>query len=335
MTNNSWSAKVGSFMNDKMNIGGQKIPIKRGELMQSDLKYWPLNPRIYSIVHASEDQLDQDEIQLELQKRDHVKELIRDIKHHGGLIDPIVVLDKKLFVIEGNSRLAAIRFLAPKGLKKFSKIPCVILPATVEEKQIYSYLNQQHIKGKSQWSPYEQAGVVYRLVGAGWDFKVLSEELNISTRKAKSMYETYKFMVDNDEDCPTRYSYYHVYLSTRLARKQREKDPRMDKRIVREVRDGSVTAQEFRKMLPAVCDNRRQLGRFLSGKASIEGSYEQLEAQGKNEDLVKSLRRIHEQSKHFKKTSFDKLGAKAQKDAEYHLSRIISTLSTLKKKVYD
>lgn len=329
-----WSTKVTNFIDDKMRISGEMVPFKKGVLLHSDLRYWVKNPRIYSIVHATDVPLEQDEIELELQKCDHVKQLIRDIKHHKGLITPVFVLDKKFEVIEGNSRLAAIRALAAKQPTQFGKMECIVFPADINEKLIYSFLNQEHIQGKHQWSPYEQAGVIYRLVSGGMGMEALCDELGISKRKAKSMFDIYDFMVQHKEDKPSRYSYYEVYLTNRKAKQLRGVEPNLDTRIVKEIQDAKVTAQEFRAMLPLVLDHPKERNRFISGKSSILGAYEQLEKTGKTENLVIKLDRIHDQFKAMTKDQFDELDAQAQKRAEFNLNRILTLAQNLKKKVY-
>lgn len=328
-----WSNIVKNFQDDKMNLSGKDVLIKRGKLSQGDLRYWEKNPRIYSIVHASEEQLDQEEIQIELQSYDHVKQLYRDIKHHGGLIDPIVVVDNSLHVIEGNSRLAAIRLLSQKD-PKFNNIRCIVLPRETDDVSIYSYLNQEHIQGKHEWSAYEQAGVIYRLVNEGLDFEELSAELGIGKRKARSMFEVYDFMVSRNQDNPVKYSYYAVYLGNRKAKKRREENPDLDAVIVEEVNSEQFTAQEFRKMLPHVCENQKQLKKLVSGKTSIPDAYEKLEMQGKTENLVQILKKIRSQLRSMDKDEFDILTAKAQKAAEYELKRITTLTSNLIKSVY-
>ncbi len=331
-----WSKKLESseFTDDSMSISGEKICIKLGFVPQNELRYWPDNPRIYSIVHASEVPLDQKDIQVELLKRDHVKKLIQDIKHHGGLMDPMVVIDGTFEVVEGNSRLAAIRFLCQTDPIKFAKPRCQILPKSLSQEQIYSYLNQQHIQGKTQWSPYEQAGVVYRLREAGKDWDILKSQMNIGETKARQMYKTYKFMVDHDEDRPDRYSYYQVYLSNKKARDKRATDQRLDKRIVEEVQKGQVTAQEFRKMLPHVCDNSKQFNKFVSGKNSFLGAYEELEEDGKTKDLVVRLKAIQKQLASMNKSEFDGLESRATTDARYTLRRIKTQTENLLTKVF-
>jgi ParB-like chromosome segregation protein Spo0J len=56
----------------------------------------------------------QEEIQQQLSELEHVKELREDIKRNGGLLEPLIVREGSLEVLEGNRRLAAYRQLAAK-----------------------------------------------------------------------------------------------------------------------------------------------------------------------------------------------------------------------------
>lgn len=330
-----WTKSVQEFTDDEMNISGHVIQTKRGKLKHGALRYWVKNPRIYSIVHASEAPLDQAEIELELQSREHVKQLTRDIKHHGGLIDPIIVVDDSFEVIEGNSRLAAIRWLSHKvDPIKFGELRCIVLPREVDDAVIYSYLNQEHMEGKTEWSPYEQAGVIYRLIESGMTTDNLSTEMNITKQKAQKMFDVYEFMVDHGEDKPHRYSYYDVYLSNRKAKARRAIEPRLDSRIIETVRRKDMTAQEFRKKLPMVCKHRKQFNKFVTGRSSLLGAFEALEEQGKTDSLVVRLRKMHDQVRRIEKKEFDGLDAKAQQNAKYRLNKIITEVQNLKQKVY-
>ena len=330
MTSPKWTSKASGFVEDTMSISGKEIPVRRGQLVQADLCFWPNNPRIYSIVHATEEPLGQDEIQLALQEMEHVRELIRAIRHHGGLIDPIVVLDESFHVIEGNSRLAAIRFLAQQHPIKYGQVRAILLPADTEDKYIYSYLNQEHLQGKTEWSPYEQSGVIYRLIQSGMTYEQLSEDMNITTGKAEKMYEVYEFMVTHNEDKPSRFSYYDVYLRNRKARQRRSAEPHLDRVIVNEIRDGTVTAQEFRDKLPHVMGNDKQFARLVSGKSSFLGAFELLQEEGKTDDLVVKLRRMHDQLKCLTQEDFDRLNRKGLKDATYRIDKLLTALNSLK-----
>ena len=150
-----------TLINDILQVRGQKIPVEVGDLDQFKLNFFPDNPRIFSIVHADTDSPSQEDIEEKLSKLDHVKHLIKSIKGHGGLIDPVIVHGGNLNVIEGNSRLAAYRQLAKIDPIKWGKIRAKILPRDIEEKYIFALLGEYHIVGKKDWAPYEVAGYLY------------------------------------------------------------------------------------------------------------------------------------------------------------------------------
>ena len=102
------------WTSDTIIIGRQTIPVKTGMVEQAQLLFYPENPRVYSVVRGDGDVLEQDEIEKELGSQEHVKELLSAIRSNGGLTDPIIVQQGTNYVLEGNSRLAAYRFLAQK-----------------------------------------------------------------------------------------------------------------------------------------------------------------------------------------------------------------------------
>src|SRR5688572_13784270 len=97
-----------------LRIRKQDIPVRTLWLEQSKLKFFVDNPRIYSLVRGDGREPDQDEIYTALLDLEHVRELKEDISLNGGLIDPLIVRDGTLEVLEGNSRLAACRWLYEK-----------------------------------------------------------------------------------------------------------------------------------------------------------------------------------------------------------------------------
>src|SRR4051812_43166049 len=150
------------FTEDVMQIQGVPVVTRVGTLDQTQLQFWIGNPRVYSIMRENGGDPSQDDIRLKLQDMEHVRTLVHDIKKHGGLIDPLVVKDKTFEVVEGNSRLAAYRFLAGQNPTKWARVKCRLLPADIRNDLIYSLLGQWHLKGKKEWPPYEQAGYLYR-----------------------------------------------------------------------------------------------------------------------------------------------------------------------------
>src|SRR4051794_19305407 len=85
---------------------GQEVPIERRMVPVTSLRFDPKNPRVYSLLGAAEADPDQQDLEDALVKMDHVKQLIQAIRANGGLTDPVLVREKGLVVVEGNSRLA-------------------------------------------------------------------------------------------------------------------------------------------------------------------------------------------------------------------------------------
>lgn len=136
---------------DSLIILGVKVPTTTQWLAQQKLRFFPDNPRVYSVVRANGKQPTQEEIQQQLSELEHVKELREDIKRNGGLLEALIVRGGSLEVLEGNSRLAAYRQLAAKEPIKWGMVKCTVLPADVDDALVFALLGQFHIKGKKDW----------------------------------------------------------------------------------------------------------------------------------------------------------------------------------------
>lgn len=257
-------------------IRGRDIPTTTCVLEQAKLRFFPENPRVYSFVHGPGHVPTQEEIQARLLELEHVKVLIHDIQVNGGLIEPLIVRHGTLEVLEGNSRLAAYRFLAKNDPVKWGYVKCTLLPEDVEESDVFTLLGQFHIKGKKDWAPYEQAGFLYRrLKKHNADIKALAAEIGISLKHVKHLVDTYQFMVDNDEDDVNRWSYYDEYLKSHKIRRAREKHPALDTLIVEKIRSEEIPrAVDLRDQLPVICSTPKLLDKFIAGKAKFSDAYE-------------------------------------------------------------
>lgn len=183
-----------------LRIRGQDVLTETRYLDQSKLSFYVDNPRIYSIIRTNAQVPDQDEILKQLLQLEHVRVLKDDIVTNGGLIDPLIVRQGDLVVLEGNSRLAAYRFLASKEPLKWSKVLCTILPADIDEKLIFALLGQYHIKGKKDWAPYEKAGFLYRRFKQhGMELSAVAAELGVAPNEAKHLVAVYDFMIEHKD----------------------------------------------------------------------------------------------------------------------------------------
>ncbi len=274
---------VADLDEDTLTIAGRKIRVRTGEILQEGLVFFVENPRIHSLIHSDGTEPTQDEIQRQLERMDHVKELVHDIKRNGGLIDALIVRSGTREVIEGNSRLAAYRCLNREDPIKWGKVKATLLPEPVESVVIDVLLGQYHLKGKAEWPPYEQAGYLYRRVNNhGITADELAAELGLGKKRIKQMIDTYSFMVQKGDNQRDRWSYYDEYIKSRKIAKARDKLPELDSLVVHKIQSGEIKrAQDLRDMLPVICSSPgKALQKFVTEKLDFEEAFELAEHRG-------------------------------------------------------
>lgn len=316
---------------DTMVIRNQEIPVVTRFVEQTRLQYYPENPRVYSIVHGDQKEPTQGEIQDRLLEMEHVKELIRDIRLNGGLLDPLIVRDESFEVLEGNSRLAAYRFLARIDPIAWGLVKCTVLPKDVGEPLIFAILGQHHIKGKKDWAPYEQAGFLYRRHKRhSVPLDTLAQEIGLSVYNIKHLIDTYQFMLNHNQDDVNRWSYYDEYLKSPKVRRAKKKYPSLDQVIIDKVNCGEISrAMDLRDQLPAICAGpAKNLKKFVAGERTFSEAFEAAEEAGGDNlelrklanfknwlvktEVEKALQHTHSQIRHKILYELDKIGARVQ-----------------------
>ena len=139
---------------------------------------------------------------------------------------------------------------------------------------------------------------------------------------------------ENKLNDPKSYSFFEVYFTDKEAKRRREANPNLDKVIVEEIKSKLYSAQEFRKMLPRVCEDLKVFNKFISGRSDLLGAFETVKQKGGTEDLVRKLKRLNSTARGMEKDHFDALNARATKKAEMELNQTIRLLTQLKRRVY-
>lgn len=260
---------------DYILIRHKKIPTISRDIPHQDLKFWPDNPRVYSLLDHSASEPDQNAIFHSMLKLEHVKALRHDILDNGGLIDPIIVRNDDFVVIEGNSRLAAYRSLASGGdLQKWNTVRCRVLPADISDADVYAMLGQYHVKGKKDWAPYEKAGFVYRRhTGQRVDITDIARELGVSSQQIKHLVDVFQFMKDNGDDNREKWSHYDEFLKSRKIKKARDEITDFEHKVVGLIKSGAVRAVDIRDQLPMICQAPKILKKFVKGGLDIGDAY--------------------------------------------------------------
>lgn len=277
---------------DTITIRGKEVPVKFGKLNQSNLSFFVDNPRIYSIVRADEETPDQEEIQEKLLSMEYVKSLIQDIKSNGGLIDPVVVRDGTFEVLEGNSRLAAYRWLCSKDPAKWAQMKCMLLPKDISDADVFALLGQYHIKGKKDWAPFEQAGFLYRRhKGQGTTISDLSEEIGIGPRRVGQLIDTYQFMIDHKDKNINRWSYYEEFIKSNNIKKLRKDFPELDDVFVKQVKNGAIDKAVYvrDKLARMSSAQSKVVKKYVAGELTLDQAFDLVETSGNNDATYRRL----------------------------------------------
>lgn len=322
---------------ETLTIRRKTIPVTTKILQQNTLQFFVDNPRVYSVLRKDgTGDPSQAEIEEKLLDMDHVKELIHDIKRDGGLTDPIIVRDGTLEVLEGNSRLAAYRHLAKFDPIKWGMIKVRLLPEDIDEKLVLALLGQYHLKGKTPWPPYEKAGFLYRRhKNHEISIDQLAIEIGETRLKVDQMVKVYQFMVDNDQDEKSRWSYYDEYLKSRRIKKAR--DEKLDQLVVEKINSGEIErAVDIRDKLAVICNAPKPLKKFRDGKFDFQEAHEEAVESGADSApyarLAKFRKWLAEQ-----RTSqvLERTSGETRRKIQYELRKLKPVVDGLFKKLSD
>lgn len=322
-----------------LTIGKKDYTVEIKELNQASLKFYTENPRVYSILNMSGGEPDQDAIEELMCKQEHVKQLKLSIESNGGLIDPLIVKEGDLTVLEGNSRLAAYRLLANgSNPMKWSTVKCKMLPADIDDSAIFALLGQYHIIGRKDWEPFEQAHYLYRRnKQTKLPIQYMAQELGLGKKKAESMIEVIKFMIKNDDLNKRRWSYYEEYLKNAAIKKYRDTNADIDETIVKAIKSGEIKeASDMRKLgdIAKIGDkqSKKVMQKISSGQISLYDGYEEIQDSGKLDDVVKQLQKFR---KLIQENTFEKqivVSPETSQQAQFELKKILKRLQEINKK---
>lgn len=164
----------------------------------------------------------EEEMTKALWKETSTRTLYREIEAAQGLSNPMLV-DSNMIVREGNRRLVCLRRLidtirageSDVPLVKILKAPCFLLPANTKEEDIAMFLTLEHVTGKKEWRPVNQAAHVYDLHNVhGLEFSRIAEIIGRSQSALRSMERAYGATLEyhrlypSDETWMGKYSYF-------------------------------------------------------------------------------------------------------------------------------
>lgn len=268
---------------ETITIFDKKISVTHEKKDIHELKYFEENPRVFSCIFGEDKPKEDDKLQTLIEakmlEQPSVKNLIPQIKTHGGLLEPILVRYDTKQVIEGNSRLAAFRSLY-KDTKdeKWATIPCNCVSGLTEEEQD-AYLSQIHIKGKTSWSAYEKANFAYIRKEKGVPSEEISRRSSVTDNEIEKQIKVVESMKQNNDKDASHFSYYDVIVRTQKIN-QADNDVKdfilsKIKTMKEEYEEGNgFTALDLRTKLPIVLGKKKALKKFMEGKTTLDAAYQ-------------------------------------------------------------
>lgn len=329
--------KKEDFKLDTITLRKKEIQVRLGFMRHAELKFYSENPRIYtSLWNESDVEPSQGQIYDALVKSDHVREtLVPSIRSNGGLIEPVLV--RKNVVLEGNSRLAAYRFLAKENAATWEYIRVRVFPDDISDGEIFSLLGEYHINGKKDWQPYEQAGYLYRrFKNHGITEDQLHDEVGLTKQKVSHLIRVYQFMIDEHDRDPAHWSYYDELLKSRRMDSARKLYPKFDQVIAEKIKSSDIVrAVDVRDKLPQIVQvGGNTLKRFLNGALSFDDAVEDARQRGAGNY---NARKLTDFRKWLADSSLDEEFSTAthseQNVLRYELEKIHTRLQQLAKKI--
>lgn len=323
---------------ENLTIGRRDYEVEIVELNQADLKFYPENPRVYSVLNINGEEPSQEEIEEHMCNMEHVKQLKVSIESNGGLIDPLLVRAGDFTVLEGNSRLAAYRLLCKVDAVTWGKVKCKLLPSDIDDSAVFALLGQYHIVGRKDWDPFEQASYLYRRhEQTKLPIAYMAQELGISKGKAEKMITVIQFMIENDDLNKKHWSYYEEYLKNGGIKKYRETMPNLDETIVEAIKTEQINeAADMRKLgdIAKVGDkqSKKVMQKISTGEMDIYEGYSEVEDAGKFDDIVKRLKAFRHYINDDSIPKQMKTSEDCYKQTQYEIKKILTRLEQLKEK---
>ena len=318
----------------KIQIQNETIEYRERELKVDELKFWPENPRVYSALRQKlfGEEPTQKDIEEVMTSLENVKRLRSSIKAFGGLTHPLFV--RNGVVIEGNSRLAAYRLLCRIDKIKWAKVRCNVLPDDMSDDLVFALIGSIHIDGVTEWTPFEQAGYLFRhLQKSKKPIEAIAKDCGLTSSKAKLYVKVYETMLANEDTDQSKWSYYVEMLknSDIITKSKNFPELNLIDTLCKKIKDGSITkANEFRDIGKLAKANSSEAYRALEAYINDEESLESAVTKVSAEEQKKHARHIAKSFREFlANPSFIHQLMNDDEEFKFEMDRIISRINKL------
>lgn len=318
-------------------INGRDVPYTLEILDTAELRFWEENPRVYAAVQGNPEFANaspegrQKIIYQQMLKEESTARAKEGMERHGGLQEPLTIDFRGNIVIEGNSRLAAARKLAEKDESHWGALECKCYNDITEEEKI-ALLNQMHIQGKVQWTPYAKAATYYRqwkkrCEYPRWTKKHIANINGVSPSHVSQQIRIIETMVAACDNDPRKYSWYKVVLENKKLVREFKRLPNLEERIMGTVKKARTedreetnvrAASKFRDALRAITAKPKILADYAKGKLDLEPAADR----ARTTSAVQKLRKARDYLQAIENEDMEVMTQSERNDAELGLKRI-------------
>lgn len=318
----------------KITVQNETIEFKEREMKVDDLKFWPENPRVYSALRLKlmGEEPSQKDIEEVMTSLDNVKRLRSSIKAVGGLTHPLFV--RNGVVIEGNSRLAAYRLLCRVDKIRWAKVRCNVLPEDMSDDLVFALIGSIHIDGVTEWTPFEQAGYLFRhLQKSKKPIEAIAKDCGLTPSKSKQYVKVYETMLANDDTDQSKFSYYLEMLKNGDITSKSAKNPELNliDTLCQKIKSGTITkANELRDIAKLAKADSADANMALKAYLNDEESLSSAVAKVSEEDKKRHARDVASKFREFLTNANYVVQLMAEdEEFKFEMDRIISRLNRL------
>ena len=327
-------------------INNRLVPYSVEILNTADLKFWEENPRVYAAIQGHPEfagaspERRQEIIFGQMKKEESTARAREGLKRHGGLQEPLVVDYREMVVIEGNSRLAAARQLAEGDEAHWGALECRCYNDITEEEKI-ALLNQMHIQGKVQWTPYAKAATYHRQWEKRWEDekwtkKYIAEVNGVHPSTVSREITIIEKMIAQDDNDQRKYSWYKVVFENKKLMKEFDRVPNLRQKIMETVKKArtserdeknSQAAHKFRDHLRAIVAKPKAMSDYAKGKLTLENAAEMARVS----TAAQKLRKARELVQAIEKADISGMNEGERNDATLTLKRLGQDIECVRK----
>ena len=320
-------------------ICGRPVPFVDDVLDIDQLQFWEANPRVYAAVRGIPEWDQADPVQRQqliadcMETQESTRVVLEGLKLHEGQQEPLIVDLRGNVVIEGNSRLAALRMLARDDYGHWGAAICRCYNDLTEEER-FALLSEMHVIGKTEWTPYAKAATYWRQHHElEWDLHRIARVNRTSVPYVKSQLATVDLMGSENELNERKYSWYNVLTSNRAINRIYEDNPAFRSRVLSVIRDASPEASDpvarastsFRDALTTLIKKERPLRKFCSGDMTLQEASDE----ARMSSLSAKLRKVRDLLRNVDSTDFAGLSRADLNDAANTFKRLRTDVDTI------